>query len=244
MQKINQLTPLPYSFNIKKNTKDLIQDLKGTPILPHFTLASLDITNMYSNIPVAETKKILTDIMKHNLLDARTQRELLNWYNVSTRQNYFTNNNYIIIQNGGLAMGAPSSGIIAEIFLQHAENLHLACPAQKHGIINYFHYVDNILLIFDPNCTDIQAILNDFNALHPKLHFTAEKEVNNTLNYLDISIHRTPMGLRTSIYRKPTFTDTIIPYTSNHPMQHKYATIKFLYNILNSYDLHREEYQH
>jgi hypothetical protein len=55
-QKINQLTPLPYSFNIK-NTKHLIHNLKDTPILPHFTFASLDITNMYSNIPVTEPRK-------------------------------------------------------------------------------------------------------------------------------------------------------------------------------------------
>ena len=69
------------------------------------------------------------------------------------------------------------------------------------------------------------------------MHFTAETEVNNALNCLDISIHRTPKCLRTSFYRKPTFTDTIIPYTSNHPTQHKNAAIKFLYNRLNSYDL-------
>jgi hypothetical protein len=98
-------------------------------------------------------------------------------------------------------------------------------------------------LIFEPNNTDIQAVLTDFNAIHPKLHFTAETEDNNTLNYLDLSIRRTPTSLRASIYRKPTFTDTIIPYT-NHPTQHKYTAIKFLYNRLNSYDLHREEYQH
>jgi hypothetical protein len=149
----------------------------------------------------------------------------------------------LVIQNDGLAMGAPSSGIIAEIFLQHAENLHLAHLTQKHNIINYFRYVDDILLIFDPNHTDIQAILTDFNAIHPKLHFTAEAEDNNSLNYLDISIRRTPTGLRTSIYRKPTITDTIIPYTSNHPTQYKYATIKFLYNRLNTYNLQREENQ-
>jgi hypothetical protein len=41
-----------------------------------------------------------------------------------------------------------------------------------------------------------------------------------------------------SIYRKPTFTDSIIPYTSNHPSQHKYAAVRFLYNRLNSYGLH------
>jgi hypothetical protein len=140
-------------------------------------------------------------------------------------------------------MGAPSSGIIAEIFLQHAENSHLAHITQKHNIINYFRYVDDILLIFDPNHTDLQAILSDFNAIYPKLLFTAEAETNS-LNYLDITIHRTPTGIKTSIYRKPTFTDTIIPYKSNHPAQHKYASIKILYNRLNSYNLQREEYQH
>jgi hypothetical protein len=44
------------------------------------------------------------------------------------------------------------------------------------------------------------------------------------------------------IYRKPTFTDSIIPFTSNHPIQHKYAAIKFLHTILNSYSLLGTEY--
>jgi len=35
---------------------------------------------------------------------------------------------------------------------------------------------------------------------------------------------------------------TIIPYTSNHPTQQKYAAIRFLYNRLNTYQLHNEEY--
>ena len=77
--------------------------------------------------------------------------------------------------------------------------------------------MDDILMIFDPTHTNIQAILGDCNAIHSKLQFTAEVERDNKLNYLDITIHRTPTNLKTSIYRKPTFTDTIIPYTSNHP---------------------------
>jgi predicted glycosyltransferase len=89
-------------------------------------------------------------------------------------------------------MGTLSSGITAEIFLQHTENSHLAHLTNKHKIVNYFRYVDDILLIFDPNHTDIQAIFDDFNAIHPKLWFTAEVGANNTLNYLDIPIHRTP----------------------------------------------------
>jgi hypothetical protein len=103
--------------------------------------------------------------------------------------------------------------------------------------------VDDILLIFDPNHTDIQTILTDFNALHLKLHFTAEIKRDNTINYLDISIQKTPHKLIISIYRKHTFTNSIIPYTSSHPTQHRYTAVKFLYNRPNSYSLQEQEYK-
>jgi hypothetical protein len=241
-QKAGHLTPLPNAFNIQ-NSRDLIHKMKDTPILPHFTLASLDISNLYTNIPVAETQTILADILKQTLTDTQTQRELPGWYDKITKQNYFTFNGNTMIQKEGLAMGAPSSGLIAEIFLQHIENIHMARLSMKRKIINYFRYVDDILIIFDPTHSSIQAILDDFNTLHRNLQFTAELEENNTINYLDITIQKTPTNWKTAIYRKPTFTDTIIPYTSNHPTQHKYAAVKFLYNRLNTYDLLADEYQ-
>jgi hypothetical protein len=74
------------------------------------------------------------------------------------------------------------------------------------------------------------------------LKFTAEAETDK-INYLDITIHRTPTEWRMSIYRKPTFTDTIIPYTSNHPIQHKFTAVRFLYNRLNTYDPPTEDYK-
>jgi len=196
---------------------------------------------MYSNIPVVETKKILTDIIKRELVNPQAQQEILKWYDI-TRQNYFTHNNDIISQYDGLAMGAPSSGLIAEMFLQHMEQKYLPHITHKHKIINYCRYIDDILIIFDSTHTNIQQILNDFNTLHPKLHFTAEMEKDQSLNYLDVSIHRTPTDINTAIYRKPTFTDTIIPYTSNHPAHHKYATVRFLYNRLDTYGLKQAEY--
>jgi len=103
--------------------------------------------------------------------------------------------------------------------------------------------VDDILLIFDSNRTDIPTILNDFNTIHPILNFTAEIETDNKINYLDVTIHRTPTDWKMSIYRKPMFTDTIIPYTSNHPIQHKFTAIRFLYNRLSPYDLPTGEHK-
>ena len=165
---------------------------------PH-SLASLDITNLYSNIPVTETKTILTDVLKHTLVTPQTQEEILKWYDVTTRQNYFAHNKDILFQYDGLAMGAPSSGIIAEIFLQHIEHTHLAHLTHKHRIIIYCRYMDDILLIYNSTHTSIQMSLEDFNALHPKLQFTAEEEKDHNLNYLDISIHRTHTNIKTAI---------------------------------------------
>ena len=233
-QKVGHLAPLPNAFNVE-DSKDLIHKLNHTPILPHFHLASLDITNKYTNIPIAETQTMFANILKQNLVDPQTQQELMKWYETISKQNYFSYNN-ILIQKEGLAVGAPSSSLIAEIFLQHTKYQQMAELSTKHIIINYFLYVDDILIIFDPNHYSIQTILAEFKTLHTKLQFTVEVEKDNTINYLDVNIHRTPSDWKTAIYRKPTFTGTIIPYTPNHPLQHKYAALRFLCNRLHAYN--------
>jgi len=61
---------------------------------------------------------------------------------------------------------------------------------------------------------------------------------------LYITIREAQTDIKISIYRKPTFTDTVIVYTSNHPTQHKYATVRILHNCLDTYQLHTAEYPH
>jgi hypothetical protein len=134
---LKQFAPLPNTHNIE-NTKDLLHRLKHTPIFPHYKLASLDMKNLYTNIPVKETKDILAVRLKQNDTDPMITLELLNCYDTITTQNYFRHNNNIQIQREGLAMGAPSSGIISEIFLQHIEHLHLTNVKTKLKIIAYF----------------------------------------------------------------------------------------------------------
>jgi len=56
------LAPLPHTYNTN-NTTDLINKLKNTPPLPHYTLASLDITNLYTNVPVDEIRNIISDTL-------------------------------------------------------------------------------------------------------------------------------------------------------------------------------------
>ena len=72
------------------------------------------------------------------MIDTRDSSELLSWYDLITQQNYFIHNNTTYIQQEGLAMGAPSSALISEIFLQYIESTYLESIVSKHHITGYF----------------------------------------------------------------------------------------------------------
>jgi hypothetical protein len=134
-------------------------------------------------------------------------------------------------------MGAPTSAILAEIFLQHQEHKHIINLLQKHNIIDYYRYVDDILIIYNEDNTDIDHTLKDFNSIHPNIQYTIEKQTDNTLNYLDISIQNKGNGFTFGIYRKPTTTDMILHNSSCHPHEHKNAAIRHLINRMNTYPI-------
>jgi hypothetical protein len=151
----------------------------------------------------------------------------------------FLNEQYYI-QNEGLAMGAPTSAILAEVCIQHLEHTSIADILSKHQIMDYYRYVGDILIIYNAQKTNIINTLHDFNAVHPKLKFTMEQQTQNRLNYLDLMIKKNQNELDFEIYRKPASTDLIIHNTSCHPYEHTKAAINYLYNRMNTYKLTKE----
>jgi len=159
-------------------------------------------------------KKFLKDMLASNMINHKINSEILNCYVVFTSQNYFNYGDKTITQKYGLAMGAPSSGIIIEIFLKHFGHSHLPSLAHKHKLVNYFRSVYDVLLIYDDLQTDIQTILSDFNSFHLNLLFTKETEHDNKLNHLDITIHKTPTSVNIGVFFKLPPYLSISQYTT------------------------------
>jgi hypothetical protein len=44
-------------------------------------------------------------------------------------------------------MGAPTSAILAEIFIQYLEYNNILNILQEHNILDYYRYVDDILML-------------------------------------------------------------------------------------------------
>jgi hypothetical protein len=60
--------------------------------------------------------------------------------------------------------------------------------------------VDDLLIVHNENKTDIEELLNCFNCLTPKRSCTLEKETGDSINFLDITIHREENNFSIDIY--------------------------------------------
>lgn len=70
-----------------------------------------------------------------------------------------------------------------------------------------------------------------------------EKQINNSINFLDLKITNHKNKIEFGIFRKETYTDNIIHAESNHPMQHKLAAFRHMINRLQATPLNKFEYK-
>jgi hypothetical protein len=128
--------------------------------------------------------------------------------------------------------------------MQYIEHNHIISILTKHNILDYHRYVDDILIIYNEDHTDIEDTLKEFNSIHPNIQYTIEKVRDNQLNYLDMTIDDTHNTPTFSIYRKPTTTDIIIHNDSCHPPEHKNSAITYLINHMDTYPISKENQNH
>jgi len=98
-----------------------MDDLLRIPQAHQMKFASFDISNMYSNIPTRELTTILNDLCIKNNVDDKTKKEILKITQTIINQTYFQFQDNIYLQKEGLAMAAPTSSVLSEIYLQHME---------------------------------------------------------------------------------------------------------------------------
>jgi hypothetical protein len=226
--------PLPYAFNVK-NSVQVMNDLLDIPFTPNLSFVSFDIENMYSNVPTDDLLVIIKFMCSKQNQANKLIEELYNMTHTILKQNYFKSQNNFYVQKTGLAMGAPSSSIFSEIYLQHAEHTVISDILIQNNILGYFGYVDDILIAYNASVTDIYKDFDSFNTSLPKMKFTMENETDNQINFFDITITKGTENLAFNIYRKPTTTYIIIPRESCHPQEQKHAAIRFLNNRMNTY---------
>jgi hypothetical protein len=238
-----------FKFNnniMLKNSIDLVSKIKDLEIPMNTKLVSFDIKNLYTNIPIKETINILKNNLKvQNHLEEEKIKEIVYLTDLVLQQNYFQFENEFYIQEEGLPMGSPLSGLIADIFLDHIEHTHILSEDNrfKHNLVYYYRYVDDIICLYKGNERQIDIFKNYLNNLHQKLQFSSEIESDMKINYLDLTISNLNNKHNFKIYRKSTYSDLVIPASSNHPHSQKMAAFNTMIHRLHQVPLSRENFE-
>jgi hypothetical protein len=133
----------------------LSNDLIAIPYDHNITFASFDINSTYSNIPTTDLMTTLRKLCEVNNVDDRTTQDIMRIEQTLVEQNYFCFQDTIYTQIEGLAMGAPTSSILLEVYLQYMENATIYELLIKHKVVGYFMYVDDILVMYKNDETNI-----------------------------------------------------------------------------------------
>ena len=219
------------------NNTDLVNKIKDIKINAAHKLASLDIVNLYTMVPIHETINIIeNNLIKHKKIDKNQINEIINLLNVLLKQNYFRYKDKYFYQKDGLAMGSPISCLLAEIYMNHFENTYVFNKnnAHQNNIIFYTRYVDDILLIYNGTNRQLENLKTFLNKQNKNIQFTLELEKEDSINFLDLNIRKSQdNNLSFKTYRKPTATDATIHINSHHPYAQKMAAYNsFVYRLL------------
>jgi hypothetical protein len=173
-----------------------------------------------------ETLKILKSMLLKNN-DAQVTQQIITLMKLVLSQNYFIFENKIYESEKGVPLGSPISSIIAEIFLQHFEDIHIKKLLDTESIIFYRRYANHILIIYDTQRKQPGRIKTYINQMHKGIKLNPTYENNRSINFLDLLVIRKESNIEIDIFRKPTTTETTINFFSNHPKEYKSAAFRY-----------------
>ena len=136
-------------------------------------------------------------------------------------------------------MGSPLSPLMADIFLDELENRIFNLSKFKNNIQFWYRYVDDVLCLWKGSNRQLDMFLNEINNLNKSIQFTMEKETKNSLNFIDNSNRHDLGKFGFNVYRKPSFTDIVIPSDTNHSFNIKFSSFNSMICRLLSIPLYK-----
>ena len=185
---------------------------------PGLFMANLDVESLFTNMPLEETitvccESLFSNDTKVNNINKIDFEKLLR---AALQNKFFNFKGKIYKQIEGVAMGSPLGPTLTNTFLCFHKQIWLnECPNEfKPAYCR--RYVDDISVLF---CSPdhLEKFKNYLNSKHRNIRFTTEKEHNNSMPYLDVSVTRTSNGFKTSAYHKPTLVEYIQISTVSFP---------------------------
>ena len=204
-----------------------------TSFAPGTIVFSLDVQNLYGNIPIDEAVQATMDLLQEH-------RDSVNLFGLSVSDvepllNHCLSNSFVRFgqsfykQKLGLPMGSRIAPSMAIIFMGALENTFLSSDRPQPDL--YMRYIDDCFCVWSHGPDALTSFFEYVNSLHPTIKFTIERsdtaDQKGQLPFLDTLMTVHPNGYySTQLYIKPVAASLILPFDSAQPYKMKRAVAK------------------
>ena len=190
---------------------------------------SVDVTNLYGNIPYQEAIECAKRLLETHHQDIDMLG--LDILDVTHLLSHCLSNNFLRFgdkyyrQTSGIAMGSRVAPPLAIIFMDSLERQFNSTAATKPDI--YMRYIDDVLGVWTNGAENLHRYLQHINDAHPSIRFTIETTENSdSIPFLDTELTVEPSGkYTTELYIKPTSAGIILHADSAQPWKTKRAVL-------------------
>ena len=221
-----------------RNSDDMIERLKNTDFTDK-CLASFDVKSLFTNVPVDDALRVIKNVVGGIDSDQLplAKSDYLSLVSMCMKFGGFMFESDEYVQHSGLAMGSPLSPVAACLYMEWLEN-HRYQSIMGENVL-WVRYVDDVLVVA-PKDIDLNAKLNELNAVDPNIQFTLETETNGSIPFLDTEVVRHDNHAKFKVYRKPTNKEDYVHYFSGHSERVKSGIV--LGFFLRAFRICSEEY--
>ena len=214
-----------------QNNQDFLDSIKGIKIKPEECIMSYDVSALFTSILIEPAIKIIEQQLKEDKdLYSRTNMKIhhiISLLRFCLSNSCFSFQGRCYQQTQGAAMGSPISPVVANLFMEDFEVQAIRTSPTPPSLWNRF--VDDTFTIIKKE--DRNSFLQHLNSIHQNITFTCEEvRDDGSMPFLDILVTPKEDGsLRTSVFRKPTYTDLYLQWDSQHTISSKYSVAGTLY---------------
>ena len=168
-----------------RDSIDFINRLRQTHVPKNAILATMDVTNLYTNLPHHLIRETIRGLFAINPLPIHTH--LLEILDIILDFNEFSFNSHSYKQICGVAMGNSASPSLAN--LTFAEIEQKVMQASTHKPLLMVRYLDDIMIIWPHDLESLQRFTNLFNTQVPSISLTMTAHLDHA-TFLDVEVSK------------------------------------------------------
>jgi len=156
---------------------ELVNNIKDRQVPNGAILVSFEVVGLYPSVPHSPTLAFIRKLLEESATPEEIINEFMGLLQLCISPNFckFNNEYFKFLEGFRIPTGSPLGSTFSEIFLKNLENALFSSGEEFLTHITYwYHYVDDVLCLWQGPQDGLHLLLSFINSLYPSVKFTIE----------------------------------------------------------------------